>query len=98
VVLFDPVVQVFRLTKQDVRAGVRNHRVDCRRVGTALVDGDADRQVVKVDGALEEAPGRCQIALGGEQEVHRVAVAVDGPVQILPLAGHQDVGLIHAPA
>jgi len=53
---------------------------------------------VQVDGALQEPPGRSQISLGGEKEVNRIARAVDGAVEIFPLARNFDVGIIHAPA
>ena len=37
------------------------------------------------------------VSLGSEQEVHRVAVLVNSTVQLLPLACHFDVGLVHFP-
>jgi len=60
-------------------------------------DSDLFWQVVQVDGALQEAPGSSHIALGSEQEVHRIASAANHPVKVLPLAGHFDVGLVHPP-
>ncbi len=34
-------------------------------------------------------------AMGGEQDVDGVAVAVDCSLQVFPLAGHFDVGFVH---
>ena len=50
-----------------------------------------------VDGAIQEPPGRNPITLGGAREVHCVIGAVNRSIQVLPLARHFDVGLIHAP-
>ena len=55
---------------------------------------------MKIDRALEEPPRRCLVTVRPEheQEVHRVAVPINGAVQILPLAADLDVGLGHPPA
>ncbi len=42
----------------------------------------------------EEALGRVEIPVGSQQEVDRVAVLVDGSVQVAPLATHLDVGFV----
>jgi hypothetical protein len=44
----------------------------------------------------EETLGRLQITPGGEQEIDRRAVLIDGPVQVSPLATDLDVGLVNA--
>jgi hypothetical protein len=51
---------------------------------------------VVLEHLAEEALGRVQVALGGEQKVDGRAVLVDGPVQITPLAADLDVGLVNA--
>jgi hypothetical protein len=71
--------------------------VDGCGVGAALVDRDLLWHVVPIDGALEESAHRGHVAVRPQQEVHRLAESVDGAVQILPLAAHLDVGLVHAP-
>ncbi len=43
----------------------------------------------------EEAFSGVEIALSREQEVDRVAVLVDGAVQVTPLAPDLDVGLVN---
>src|SRR4051812_27287090 len=45
----------------------------------------------------EEAPGRLLVPLGAEQEVDRLAGAVDRPVQVAPLATDPYVSLIDVP-
>lgn len=86
VVLLDDVIEVFALAHQDINAGVRFHAFNGRSVRAALVDGDLLRHVVQVDRPLQEAPGSRQIALGGEQKVHRIALAINGPIQIFPFS------------
>lgn len=85
-VLFDDVVQVLRLTHLDVRTGVGLNALDGGRVGTALVDSDLLGYTVQTDGLFGKASGSCVISLGAKQEVDRIAAAINGPVQILPLA------------
>ena len=97
-VLFDDVVQVLRLAHLDVRTRVGSNTLNGRPVGAALVDGYLFGRTVQADGLFEKASGSCVISLGALQKVDRIAVAVDRPAQILPLAGDLDVGLIHSPA
>ena len=52
---------------------------------------------MQIDGALKEAARSCQIALGGEQEVHCIAALVDCGAKVLSIASNFDVGLIHPP-
>ena len=53
---------------------------------------------MQVDRALQEPPGRSQIALGREQKIHRLAIQIDGAVKVFPLASNVDVSLVHPPA
>src|SRR5690349_3188734 len=46
---------------------------------------------------LEEALGHLLVPLGSEQEVDRLAGAVNGPVQVAPLPADPDVCLIDVP-
>ena len=84
-VLLADVGQVFGLAKLDVRAAVGNQTSHGRRVGAALVDRDAGRQVMQVNRALKEAPRRGNVSAGGQQEIHRLAKLVHRAVQVLPL-------------
>ena len=97
VVLLDEVVEVFRLAHLDVQTAVGLDARDCSRVRAALVDGDLLGHAVQVYGALEECPGCGVVWLGAQQEVNGVAVAVDRPLQLPPLAADLHVGLVHPP-
>ena len=81
-----------------VQAGIVIDTFDCSGIGATFVDGYFLRQAMQVDGALQVAPRCCQIPLGGEQEVNRVAALVHGAVQVLPLTSHFDIRFIHPPA
>ena len=48
--------------------------------------------------AAEESLGRIHVAGGAEHRVHEFAVAVNGPVQITPLAFNLYVRLVYVPA
>jgi hypothetical protein len=67
-------------------------------IGATLINGDLVGFTVQCDGLFQEAPRGSLIALGSEQEVDRIAIASNGPVEILPLTVDLDVGLVHAPA
>ena len=60
--------------------------LDSRRVRATLVDGDLLGHSVQIDGALQKAPGGGTVFLGTKQEIDRVVVTIDGPVQVFPLA------------
>ena len=53
--------------------------------------------IVPVCSPGEEAPGGSQVAPHRQQDVDDLAVLVDCPVQVSPLAGHLDVRLIGEP-
>src|SRR5664279_5295384 len=67
-------------------------------IGATVINGDLVGLTVQCDGLFQEAPRGSLIALGSEQEVDRIAIAINGPVEILPLTVDLDVGLDHAPA
>ena len=77
-ILLDDVVQILGLPKLNGRAAVSDQAAHGRRIGAALVDRDACRHVVQVDRALKETPHRSHVAMGRQQEVHRLAKLVDG--------------------
>jgi hypothetical protein len=62
VALFDEVVQVLGLAQLDGQATVSDQALHGGRVRTAFVDRDLLGHVVLVDHALEEAPGRGDVA------------------------------------
>jgi len=98
VVQLDDVVEVFRLAKQNVDTGINLDTFNGRCVGATLVDGDLIGHAVQVESLFKKAPGRSPIPLGGQQEIHCVASTVNYSVEILPLARHLDVGLVHMTA
>jgi hypothetical protein len=73
-------------------------RRDSGRVGPRRIRADpvGRQQWLILQHLAEEAFGGVQITLGGEQEINRIAVLVDGPVQVAPLAADPDVGLVDA--
>src|SRR4051812_8080251 len=101
VVLLDPVVepapppvpgeapQLALLLHLAQRAGIA-----LEAVGHDLARGAG---VLSAEGTLEEALGCLLVPLGTEQEVDRLASAVDGPVQVAPLPVDPDVRLINVP-
>ena len=79
VVLFDDVVEVFALAHQAIDAGVSLNAINGCCVGATLVDSDLLWHILKVDGRFQKLPDSSQIALGSQQEVHRIPSAVNGP-------------------
>jgi len=69
---------------------------DSRRIRVCPVRADPVRcQQRLVLKHLAEETFRCvQIAFRRQQEINRIAVLVDGPVKIAPLASDPDVGLV----
>src|SRR5690242_8504420 len=99
-VALDPLLQVLgdvmqRIAWQEPRfPGCCNGR----RIGSGPLRADpvGREQGLVLQHLAEEALGRSEIARGGEQEVDRYAVLVDGPVQVAPLATDLEVGLVNA--
>jgi hypothetical protein len=94
VIALDPLLQVFgdvmrrRARQQAVFPGCGDRRrVGPRAIGADPVGGE---QRLLLQHLAEEALSRVEITLRGEQQVDRVSVLVDGPVQIAPLAPDLD--------
>ena len=66
VVLLDDVVQIFGLTKFNIKSGVLFDAANGRSVGTAFVDGNFLVQTVQIDGVLQVASRCSQIPVGIE--------------------------------
>jgi DNA invertase Pin-like site-specific DNA recombinase len=60
-------------------------------------DGPRVAGIVPAKGAPEEALGRLLVPLGAEQEVDRLAGAVDGTVELAPLTTDLHIGLVDVP-
>ena len=96
-VLLDDVVEVFALTYQDTEVSVSLDSLNGCFVGATLVDSDLLWHIVQVDGTFQKSPGSSHIALGSQQEAHRIASAVNGPLQIFLFTSHIALGFIHPP-
>jgi hypothetical protein len=97
-ILLDHVIEVFDLPNRDRDFAFLVQLHQCCLVGAALVHRYLVGHSVVPDGLLEEAPGGGCITLGSQQEVDRLALLVDCPIQILPGAVNPDLCLIHPPA
>ena len=97
VVLLQDVVEVSALTQLDACARCSLHAQDGSRIGAALVHGDLLGHIVQANGPLQETTCSSAVSLGTQHEGDRVAIAVDLAVQVLPLAGDLEIGLVHAP-
>jgi hypothetical protein len=75
------------------------HKFDRARISRILVDRDRSwRDAVLLFQCLsKETPSGDCIAFGAEQKIDRSPAAVDGALEVCPLALHFDVGLIHPP-
>src|SRR4051812_31001860 len=94
VILFHHVIFVLTGAVVDVRAefvglGIAGVPVSGDLLGLDLGDRP---------GGAEERLGRGHVAGLAEVDVDQVTVAVDRPVEIAPLAGNLDVGLVDVPA
>jgi hypothetical protein len=96
VILFDDVVFVLTGAVINVRAGFVGNGPGIAgvSVGGDLLGLDlGDRP-----GGAEERPGGGHVAGFTEIDVDQIAVAVDCPVEIAPLPGDFEVGLVDVPA
>lgn len=66
-------------------------------IGLAAVGDDTFRPAMALQGLPQEAFGRRQVTVFAEEECDRIAKAVDGAIEIHPLAADLDVGLFHVP-
>jgi hypothetical protein len=98
VILLDNVVEIFNLPNPDRYFAFLVQLLQRCLVSAALVHRYlVGHRVVPYD-LLEGAPGGGCISLGSQQEIDRLALLVDGSIQILPGAVDLDVCLIHPPA
>jgi hypothetical protein len=97
-VLLDYVVQILDLTNLDGCLALRVHRMQCRQIRTAFVDGHRLRRTVLSDCLFKETPGSNLVALGSEQKIDGVTRLVYGAIQLFPRTFDLDIGFIHAPA
>ncbi|MGF6969528.1 hypothetical protein OKW43_006623 [Paraburkholderia sp. WC7.3g] len=94
-VLFDQVIEIFRLADVDGRFTIG---IDRGEIGAAFVDGYRLVYTVLDDRFLKVAPGRQFVPMGALQRVDNVGVLVDGPVQLPPFPLDAEVRLVQPPA
>jgi hypothetical protein len=106
VILLDAVVQVLALPSTSwfktaarpiLKAfyGVTGN--DRFPVGLAAVDNDALRPAMPGESLSEKAFGDRKVTVLAESELDRVTAAVDGAIEIHPLATNLDIGLVGMP-
>src|SRR4051812_9272629 len=97
-VLFDNIIEIFSIADNDGRlmslVVVRN---GCG-IGLTLIDRDFLRHPLAANGLAQEGLCGVPIAIGSQQKINRVALFIDGTVQIRPLSFDFYVGLIHPAA
>lgn len=81
---------MYDFAAQDTTDGTRIRIVAIGRHALRLVTN-------RLDGLLEKGRGCCQIAGRAEHRINQIAVAVDGPVQVMPRPIDLDVGFVHIP-
>src|SRR5882672_1410455 len=100
VVLFDDVVEVlagssFHFAPDWMLSPQSPQRASARHMA---IDGDLPRSTwVRSERLAGERLRRGDAALRSQQEVDRLALLVDGAVQIVPAASNWNVGFIHTP-
>jgi hypothetical protein len=95
VIMFDKVVEVFHLPNRDRHFALLIQMPQRCLIGAAFVHRYLIRHSAVPDFLLEEAPGGGCIALGSQQKIDRLALLVDGSIQILPGAVDLDIRFIH---
>src|SRR3954462_9967164 len=97
VILLHDIVQVFHLSQSrpTPQLAISLHLGGRFRIGRVLVHRDGARvdRVRLRQGLAEEPLGRLGVAPGREQEVDRLAAAVDGAIQIHPAALDLHIGV-----
>ena len=64
----------------------------------ALIDRDRLRDFVRADSFVKKGCGCGPITVWRQQKVHRLPSAINGAIQIFPLAFYSDGGFIKPPA
>lgn len=105
-ILFDAVVEILALADSDwlqcssrliSQTVFKIARLDGLEIGLAAVDDDTFWPAMALQDLQQEAFGRRRVTVFAEEEFDRIAEAVDGAIEIHPLAADFDVGLVHVP-
>ena len=93
--LLHPIVQILVMAMEDLATDDPSNRF---RVGRVLVCRQPERLPSRVvDQAAQEAPGCLAISMLAEHGIQKIAVSVDGAVQIAPAAADFDVRFVQVP-
>ena len=85
-VLFHHIIEIFHLADDNRRAVLGVIALDGGFIGRTPVNGDLVGYAVAADRLREEALGGLLIPLLRQQKVNRLAVFIDGAIEIAPLA------------
>ncbi len=101
-VLFHDVVQVFppdHLNRDRATKAFQHlvYGLDASRVSSAFVDDNLPWQTIDLHHPSEEVRRGRLVSLWLKHEIKRLAVFIDGPIEIDPRTLHLDVSLIHSP-
>src|SRR4029077_9884655 len=97
-VLLHDIIEILGLADFDRGAVFLVGGLDRRFVGGAAVDGDLlVHATMTADRFGQKLLGGLLVALLGKEKLNRLAVLVDGTIQISPLAFHSNIRLVHAP-
>src|SRR5437764_9315231 len=97
-ILFHNVVEILDLTDGDGGAVLLIIALDGRFIGRTPVDGDLLRHAMAADRLGQEPLRSLLIALFRQQEINGRARLIDGTIEVIPLAFHLNIRLVHAPA
>jgi len=96
VILFDDIAEVFALANLDAFIVIFTVGLDGGLDGITFVDIDEPGFAISINGFVQKSQCRFLIALGREYEVDGIALLVDGPIEVLPLAIDFDIGFVEA--
>ena len=97
-VLFHHIIQILDLPDDDVGAVGLIVALNGGCIGLTAIDGDLLGYAVAANRLLQKPQGRLLIPLLREQKVNRLALLIDGAIQIPPRPLDADIGILLANA
>jgi hypothetical protein len=95
-ILFHDIVEILDLADGDGGTVLLVVALDGRFIGRTSIDGDLLWHAVAADCLEQEPLGGLLVALFCQQEINGLARLIDGTIEIIPVALHIDIRLIHA--
>jgi|UPI00003A3937 hypothetical protein len=105
-VLFNPVIEVVALPNADrlqwplrlaPKPALAIARNDCLRVRLTTINDNTIWSAMTVQRFADDASAGREVTVFAEEELYRVAYAVDGAVEIHPATAHPDISFINVP-